>query len=197
MKVTINSDVAQKNGMTTQEVMLVALIKSGVNLDQTLESLVQRQVLVKDLFGNYSVTQRWADTCDNILLSSDTTVPSDSDLAPLADKLMSIMPQGRKEGTNMYYKCNRREVILKLKKFTKLYGKYSAEDIINATQRYVDGFNGDYTFMRLLKYFILKEDRRVDAEGNGYIEEVSELATMLERKSEVNVTRTFDNGELV
>ena len=79
MKVTINSDVAQKNGMTTQEVMLVALIKSGVNLDQTLESLVQRQVLVKDLFGNYSVTQRWADTCDNILLSSDTTVPSDSD----------------------------------------------------------------------------------------------------------------------
>lgn len=197
MKVTINSDVAQKNGMTTQEVMLVALIKSGVNLDQTLESLVQRQVLVKDLFGNYSVTQRWADTCDNILLSSDTTVPSDSDLAPLADKLMSIMPQGKKEGTNMYYKCNRREVILKLKKFTKLYGKYSAEDIINATQRYVDGFNGDYTFMRLLKYFILKEDRRVDAEGNGYIEEVSELATMLERKSEANVTRTFDNGELV
>lgn len=197
MKVTINSDVAQQNGMTTQEVMLVALIKSGVNLDQTLESLVQRQVLVKDLFGKYSVTQRWAETCDNVLLSSDTTVPSDSDLAPLADKLMAIMPQGRKEGTNMFYKCNRREVILKLKKFTKLYGKYSDEDIINATKRYVDGFNGDYTFMRLLKYFILKEDKRVDAEGNGYIEEVSELATMLERKSEANVTRTFDNGELV
>lgn len=197
MKVTINSEIAQQKGLTTQEVMLVSIIKSGVDVEKTIESLIQRQVLVKDLFGQMAVTQRWAEVCDDVLLSSDSTIPSDAELASLADKLMAIMPQGRKDGTNYYYKGNRREITLKLKKFTKLYGKYSDEAIIKATQKYVDGFNGDYTYMRLLKYFILKEDRKVDSEGNGYIEEVSELATMLERDGEVSVARTFDNGDIV
>lgn len=197
MKVTINSEIAQQKRLTTQEVMLVSIIKSGVDVEKTIESLIQRQVLVKDLFGQMAVTQRWAEVCDDVLLSSDSTIPSDAELASLADKLMAIMPQGKKDGTTYYYKGNRREITLKLKKFTKLYGKYSDEAIIKATQKYVEGFHGDYTFMRLLKYFILKEDRKVDSEGNGYIEEVSELATMLERDGEVSVARTFDNGDIV
>lgn len=199
MKVTINSDVAQQNGLTTQEVMLVAIIKSGVNIEQTIENLVNREVLVKDLFGEYSVTQRWAEVCDNILLSSDSSIPSDNDLMPLAEKMMALMPQIKKEGTSSYFKCNRREVLLKLKKFIKLYGNYPQEDILNATKKYIDSFNGDYTHMRLLKYFIMKEARKVDGNGEGYIEETSDLATMLESKgaSCSSTMHNFDNGTLV
>lgn len=197
MKVTISSDVAIQNGMTTQEVMLVALIKSGVDIGQTLDELVKRQVLVKDLFGGYNVTQRWAEVCDNILLSSDSSIPSDSALSPLADKLMALMPQGRKEGTPYYFKGNKREIILKLKKFVKLYGKYKDDEIIQATKKYINSFNGNYTYMRLLKYFILKEERKVNAEGEGYVEETSLLATLLESKGNNDVVQNFDNGELI
>lgn len=198
MKVTINSDVAQQHGMTTQEVMLVSSIKSGLDVEQSLADLVKRQVLIKDLFGGYSVTQRWAEVCDDVLLSSDSSIPTDSELSSLADKMMELMPQGRKEGTSYYFKCNKREIVLKLKKFTKLYGKYSDADILAATKKYVDSFNGDYSYMRLLKYFILKEDRKTDAEGNGYVEESSTLATLLESKGATGIPKlNFDSGEIV
>ena len=43
--------------------------------------------------------------------------------------------------------------------FFKKYGnKYTNEQIINATKKYVISFNGDYQYMQLLKYFILKTD---------------------------------------
>lgn len=63
--------------------------------------------------------------------------------------------------------------MLKLKSFFKLYGRtYTEEEILDAARRYVDSFNGDYRFMRLLKYFIWKRD---NTEG-----EVSELATFID-----------------
>jgi hypothetical protein len=34
--------------------------------------------------------------------------------------------------------------------------------------------------MRVLKYFLWKEEKKMDAEGNTYIEEVSDLAAFIE-----------------
>ena len=41
-------------------------------------------------------------------------------------------------------------------------------------------FNGRYQYMRVLKYFIWKEEKKVDSEGVGHIEEVSDLAAFIE-----------------
>lgn len=197
MKIIINEDIAKQQGLSLQEVMLVSLIKSGININNCLENLVDRQILIKDLFGNYTVLQKWAEVCDNVLLSSDSSIPSDSELTPLAEKLMALMPQCKKENTPYYFKCNKREVVLKLKKFFKLYGKYTEDEIIDATQKYVNSFNGDYTYMRLLKYFILKEERKMNVDGIVSVEETSTLATLLESKGDVYIPQNFDNGELV
>ena len=41
-----------------------------------------------------------------------------------------------------------------------MYGtKYTDEQIINATQKYINSFNGNYTYLKLLKYFIWKDER--------------------------------------
>ena len=41
-----------------------------------------------------------------------------------------------------------------------MYGtKYTDEQIINATQKYVNSFNGNYAYLKLLKYFIWKDER--------------------------------------
>ena len=61
----------------------------------------------------------------------------------------------------------------------KFGDKYSDEDIIEATKRYINSFNGDYRFMQLLKYFILK---RVIVEGE--IEETSQLLSYLSNSNE-------------
>ena len=38
------------------------------------------------------------------------------------------------------------------------YEIYTEEQIIKAAKKYVESFNGDYRYMKLLKYFIFKEE---------------------------------------
>lgn len=187
MKFTIDEAVVTRLGMDLPSLFATLLVKTGADIEQVFSDLVKKEVLVKGMLGGYSVTSRWSDVCNNILLTSEKTIPKDEELEPLALELMSIVPQTKMPGTPYYYKCNKREIILKLKKFFKLYGMYPYEDIVNATKRYVASFNGDYRYMKLLKYFIMKDERRIDADGKGYVEETSMLATELENKESSDV----------
>ena len=187
MKFTIDEAVVTKLGMDLPSLFATLLVKTGADIEQVFSDLVKKEVIVKGILGRYSVTPRWNDVCNNILLTSEKAIPKDEELEPLALELMSLVPQTKMPGTPYYYKCNKREIILKLKKFFKLYGFYPYEDIINATKRYVASFNGDYRYMKLLKYFIMKDEKRTDSDGRGYVEETSMLATELENKESSDV----------
>ena len=84
--------------------------------------------------------------------------------------------------TPYYYRCNNSEVVKKLKKFFTIFGNVSDEEILDATKRYVASFQGNYTGMRLIKYFILKDDVKPSEDGQGHVEQISDLATFLENK---------------
>ena len=90
-----------------------------------------------------------------------------------------------------------KEVSNKLKRFFVYFGEtYSDSQIISATKRYVQSFNGDYRYMRLLKYFIWKNDK-VKTDSGVSIEQVSDLASYIENEGQED-ERTFDIGvELV
>ena len=61
--------------------------------------------------------------------------------------------------------------------FFKKYGAdYTDEQIIQATKSYVESFNGDYRFMRVLKYFIFKEEKGAD----GMVESTSDLINRID-----------------
>ena len=65
-------------------------------------------------------------------------------------------------------------IVRRLKLFFKKYGNtYTDEQIIQATSKYVEGFNGNYTYMRLLKYFIFKEKVGAASEVEGDSELIS------------------------
>lgn len=193
MKLAIDEDVCKKMGMTLPEVLAIVLIKTGADIGELFKELQQKQVLVTQntLMGEtIMVTQRWDDIVSDILLSSDVSVPSENRIEKLTSELMQIFPQGRKDGTNTYWRGNIKDTKLRLKKFFKLYGtKYSDEQIINATRKYVESFNGNYAYMRVLKYFIWKDVRKQDSEGRFYIEEVSDLATLIENAENEEVLK--------
>lgn len=201
MKLVIDEEVCKKMGMSLPEVLAVVLVKTGIDISELFKSLQQKQVLIAQntLMGKtVMVTQRWDDVVSNILLSSDTSVPDKDRIEVLASALIQIFPQGKKEGTNTYWRGNIKDIKLKLKKFFKLYGtKYSDEQIITATKKYVESFNGNYAYMRILKYFIWKDVRKQDSEGNFYIEEVSDLATLIENAGHEEVLSDDWNTELV
>lgn len=185
MKITIDEQAVKDNGFTLNEVFGLLLIKTCRNIPKLIEDMLKKEYIVKEerIFGtDYLLTQNWNDKLSNCLLNSEVIdVKSyEGRLENLAKKLMEIYPKGKKEGTSQYWKGNPKDNRLRLKKFLKLYGEYTDEQIINATKKYVESFNGDYRYMRLLKYFIWKDEKKTNSDGVGYIEEVSELASFIE-----------------
>lgn len=181
MQLTIKDNVCKKKGLSLEEVLCILLLRQKVNLSELVNEMLQKEILVRDLFndGHYLVTQRWSNVCDSILLAEDEEIPNEKDIDKLAVKMAGIFPQGIKPGTHVYWKGNKKDTILKLQKFFKLYGNFPFDDILKATQNYVDSFNGDYQTMRVLKYFILKDNE-------------SDLATQLENINQVNLKKDWD-----
>ena len=136
------------------------------------------------------------DVASSILLDSEKTCQSQEKLEDLAVKLMEIFPKGKKEGTCHYFKGNKKDNILKLKKFFKLYGKYTDQQILDAARNYVASFNGNYAYMRILKYFIWKDEIKVNSEGTRYVEEVSDLANWIENAGHEDTLRNDWTVEL-
>lgn len=92
----------------------------------------------------------------------------------LADKLRELYPKGRKEGTSYLWRDSHAKIANKLRTLVKKYNfKFTDEQAINATKRYIESFNSNYSYMQLLKYFILKKDKDTGEENSqlmSYIE---------------------------
>ena len=184
MKITISEEVCKQYDISLPEVLMLVLIKTGVNIKELLEQMKEKEAIVEEhtLLGiNLLVTERWGELCDRVLLNADKEVPKNKRLEKLAKTLMEIFPIGKKEGTSQYWRGNLKDNTLRLAKFFKLYGnKYTDEQLIEATKNYVSSYNGQYQFMRVLKYFIWKDTRKTNSNGDVYVEEVSDLATFIE-----------------
>ena len=61
--------------------------------------------------------------------------------------------------------------------FNKYPNSFSDDEIVDAAKRYVESFNGQYTYMQVLPYFIFK-----NVPVNGMMEEKSQLLSVLENK---------------
>lgn len=76
----------------------------------------------------------------------------------LAPKLMELYPMGKKPGTNNQWRGYKGGVSEKLQKLLAGGEEFTDEEAIEATKAYVDGFNGMYTNMRVLPYFLGKNE---------------------------------------
>lgn len=187
MTISINESICKKNGLNLAELLAILLVKTDTDIPKLFQSLEEKEILVKDIFGGYLITQRWDDVASTILLDSDKERQEPDKLEELAIKLAEIFPKGKKTGTCHYFKGNKKDNILRLKKFFKRYGnKYTEEQILEAAKNYVSSFNGNYQYMRILKYFIWKDVRKIDAEGNPYTDETSDLATLIENANAID-----------
>ena len=193
MKITIDEKVCEKNGLTLQEALLALAVKmnSHEKFTMTMATLIDKEVIVYEPgVDGHNLTQHWKDTMDKIIHdSSKGCEKTDEELLKLAVKVKDIFPQGKMRDrlgreTPYYYRCNKSEVARALKRFFTQYGDYSDEDILDATRRYVASFKGNYTNMRLAKYFIMKNPIKQGEDGNGYVEQISDLLTFIENKGE-------------
>ena len=207
---TIDEKVCTKQKMTPQEVMIslaVRSLKKNETLDKILENMLKREILVKE-GDRYLITQHWNDVVDEVLAdSSGSCKKTPDELMNLAVRIQECFPkmaQPDKFGrpTKYFFRCNKREIMLSLKRFYEAYGEFiedvTDDDIIAATKRYVaEGAKEGYRGMRLSKYFIFKNEQKKDEDGIGHIEQVSDLMTYLDNKEGEGEAETNDDSWLI
>ena len=175
-KVISRLSTADGQKLDINELLVCMIILMNENPTDIVQKLLVRGVLLKDNdTQTFHVFRKYRDLVESILLASDKAVPSLSSLDDLVNQLQELFPKERKCDTNgqprYAYRGNKRDVTERLQKFFKLYGKYSYDDVLECTKRYVERFKYDKTGMRILPYFIMKT---VDGQL------ISDLATELE-----------------
>ena len=180
--VCLNKKAAQQNGITIDEALLMLVIHNKADLEGAERALIQKGLITaerNDLFQQvgWRLTNKGTEVLDSVIMDSDKEQEPQDRLIQLATKLKEVFPKGKKDGTNYYWADGVALIVRRLKLFFKKYGnKFTDEQIIQAAEKYVQGFNGNYQYMRLLKYFIFKE--KVGA--NGEVEGDSELISYIE-----------------
>ena len=180
--ICLNKKAAQQNGITIDEALLMLVIHNKVNLESAEKALIQKGLITaerNDLFQQvgWRLTNKGTEVLDSVIMDSDKEQEPQDRLIQLATRLKEIFPKGKKDGTNYYWTEGVALIVRRLKLFFRKYGnKFTDEQIIQAAEKYVQGFNGSYRYMRLLKYFIFKEE----VGANGEVEGSSELINYIE-----------------
>ena len=190
MNINIDENVCEQNNISLSQILALGAIQS-CTVDEYKE-LVEKGLITKaneSLFEperRYTITNKGIELFNKVVLNSDSNIVQRNDsIEKLADSLRELYPNGKIYNTNYYYRGNKGDIVNKLKTFFKRYGtKYTDEQIINATRKYVESFNGNYTYLKLLKYFIWKDER---AKGESA---QSLLADFIENE---NVENTINN----
>ena len=182
MTICLSKEGCQKNGISIGEALLMLAIHNKADLDLAQEGLIKKGYITAsrdELFqeNGWRLTRKGNDLIDSVIVDSDKKQESNDRLTGLATKLKEAFPKGKKDGTNYYWAEGVALIVRRLKLFFKKYGnEFTDEQIVQAAEKYVQGFNGNYQYMRLLKYFIFKE--KVGASGE--IEGDSELISYIE-----------------
>jgi len=185
--ITLNSQVIEKSGISVSEVITLLTLVNHIDIPASLMQL-QTKGLISPSYttiadrvvqSGYFVTNKGCTLLETVLLDSDrlTGSPIITDrIDTLVAQLQAFFPKGKKDGTTFYWRGNKPDIRRKLQSFFKRYGDiYSDTQILKATEEYVHSFNGDYRYMRLLQYFIWKDDIK-----GGIRVSVSELASYIE-----------------
>lgn len=190
--ICLNKKAAQQNGITIDEALLMLAIHNKADLERAEKALIQKGLITaerNDLFQQvgWRLTNKGTEVLDSVIMDSDKEQEPQDRLIQLATRLKEIFPKGKKDGTNYYWADGVALIVRRLKLFFKKYGnKFTDEQIIQAAEKYVQGFNGNYQYMRLLKYFIFKE--KVGA--NGEVEGDSELISYIENADQTDDLKT-------
>lgn len=160
MKITINTDVLNREHLTMGEYLVLLLGFYDVDYLRCCSSLSKKDKASTNVFDNTSIVL--SDNSRNLVAkilveSSDKVIDSNIDFEGLATKLQAIYPEGNKPGTTYSWRGTVEDIAQKLRTLVALYGfTFTEEEALKATEEYVKSYDKAEKHRRLLKYFILK-----------------------------------------
>lgn len=204
MKIIIDTDVCKRNNYDPALMLYLASLYADCKITpETFEKARNAPYLTFGKMYNPDLPfPRYVDlnetgefVIERVIAMSDIGM-TDEELKSLANTLRNLFPEGKRPGTSYTWRDSESCIIDRLRKFYMKYGKYTEEEIIQATKDYVASFNGNYTYMQLLKYFIWKNKvtgaELVEGRLVGEVEKQSQLAAWIEDKSRKQVVTDWD-----
>ena len=163
MKLFVDTDKVDKDIGVDGLLYLTALYLGCVINKETIDKLNNKGLIFINSFkdgipDDVSPTKESAEIVEGTYANMEISGKEDDDrFNNLADKLRELFPTGRKPGTQLQWRDSTKIIAQRLKIFVKkIHVKFTDEQAIEATKKYISGFNGNYQFMQVLKYFIMK-----------------------------------------
>lgn len=191
MKYTIDKEILAKYNLSVEEFLVLLVNYLGGDCVAAKESLITKGLAHPNILTNEGLilSNNTKDLVAEILIDSDKkVVDKDEEYTALAEKLKEIYPKGRKPGTSYMWRDATGVIARKLKAVCIQFNvQLSESKAIEATTAYVNSFNGDYTYMQLLKYFILKKDPKTGELRSDFLSYVENEDTIENRDWNVTV----------
>lgn len=163
MKLFVDTDKVDKDIGVDGLLYLTALYLGCVINKETIDKLNNKGLIFINSFkdgipDDVSPTKESAEIVEGTYANMEISGKEDDDrFNNLADKLRELFPTGRKPGTQLQWRDSTKIIAQRLKIFVKKFDvKFTDEQAIEATKKYISGFNDNYQFMQVLKYFIMK-----------------------------------------
>lgn len=163
MKLFVDTDKVDKDIGVDGLLYLTALYLGCVINKETIDKLNNKGLIFINSFkdgipDDVSPTKESAEIVEGTYANMEISGKEDDGrFNNLADKLRELFPTGRKPGTQLQWRDSTKIIAQRLKIFVKKFDvKFTDEQAIEATKKYISGFNGNYQFMQVLKYFIMK-----------------------------------------
>ena len=182
MEITINDKLLEQYNLSVEEFLILYICSKNYNIKELLDTIIAKGYANKDVFDEFKavISDNVKDLIADIIINSNKKVINkEKDFLILANKMRDLYPSGKKPGTNYSWKDSGIVIAQKLKTLVAKFGcSFTEEEALEATKRYIESFNGNYTYMQLLKYFILKTDK-----STGDIK--SDFMSLIENKEEI------------
>lgn len=189
MKYIIDTEILEKEGIELDEALYLLSVykKKPINFNTTQKAKIENKILKFDNPRDpVLITPKGTSLIETILAKSKIHISKDNleRYKALADKMREVYPKGLKPGTNYQWRDSTGIIADRLIKLVAKYNiEFTDEEAVDATQRYIASFNGNYKYMQILKYFISKQKPVEGAPA----EQNSQFLSFLQNKEGDNV----------
>lgn len=171
------------------EILALLSIANECDITSAIDSIYSKGLICRGANGKFILTDSGINLLNNVNIASTKGIPSKQRLIELAKKMKEVFPKGMKD--NKYpWQSSANDISIFLGRFFIKYPNITDEEILDATKRYVEHFEDNPKAMRLLKYFIIKGEKKpfIDESGNMIykVVETSDLASWIENKEDEN-----------
>ena len=163
MRYTIDDAILSKYNLTEEEFIALVVSFRDLDIQRGNANLIAKGIADRNIYDKTKIvlSDNTKNMISSIIVDSDKEIINrKEEILDVAESLRELYPKGKKPGTTYMWKDSNTIIAQKLKTLVVKFGyKSTKEQAIEATRRYIESFRGDYRYMQLLKYFILKTDR--------------------------------------